>query len=156
MGILDTVRGRNNSVAPDALAAEDHERKEGSPEAPPAYSNEKSERTSLEARGEHEVEQHPDEVTQNAETGVQKAEAAALVWSKKSLIAIYAWYVLKLVFCKSWNLVLTADWIGSGCHFSCWLWNSRSPVRPKWQHTRNSRKPRRLRQPIFLRRLLEA
>lgn len=92
MGVLDMVRGRNHSVAPDALAAEDHERKESSPETP-EYPNEKHERSSLEARGEHEVELHPDEVTQGAETGVKKAEAAALVWSKKSLIAIYAWYV---------------------------------------------------------------
>lgn len=95
MGLFDTVRGRKNNivVAPDALAADDHERKEGSPEAP-EYPNEKKERPSLEARGEHEVEVHPDEVTSDAETGVQKAEAAALVWSKKSLILIYAWCVL--------------------------------------------------------------
>ncbi|KAJ6084665.1 MFS general substrate transporter [Penicillium sp. IBT 16267x] len=37
------------------------------------------------------VESNPDEVTKEAQLGVQKAEAAALVWSKKAVYMIYAW-----------------------------------------------------------------
>lgn len=32
-----------------------------------------------------------DQVTQDAQLGVKKAEAAALVWSKKTLYLTYAW-----------------------------------------------------------------
>nr|XP_003188889.1 siderochrome-iron transporter [Aspergillus niger CBS 513.88] len=46
---------------------------------------------SLEAQNEKEVETHPDEVTKDAQLGVQKAEAAALVWSKQAVYATYAW-----------------------------------------------------------------
>ena len=46
---------------------------------------------SLEAANEKSIEKHPDEITRNAYAGVQKAEAAALVWSKKAVILTYAW-----------------------------------------------------------------
>lgn len=46
---------------------------------------------SLEERNERELLEHPDEVTQEAQVGVQKAEATALVWSKTALYATYAW-----------------------------------------------------------------
>jgi hypothetical protein len=46
---------------------------------------------SLFARNEKEVEQNPDKVTQDAHAGVQKAEAAAMVWSKKVVYATYGW-----------------------------------------------------------------
>jgi hypothetical protein len=46
---------------------------------------------SLFARNEKEVEQNPDKVTQDAHIGVQKAEAAAMVWSKKVVYATYGW-----------------------------------------------------------------
>jgi hypothetical protein len=52
-----------------------------------------SDTLSLEARNEKEVQQHPDEVTAQADLGVQKAEAAALVWGKKTVYATYAWFV---------------------------------------------------------------
>lgn len=51
-----------------------------------------SDTISLEARNEREVQQHPDTVTAGAQLGVQKAEAAALVWGKPALLFIYAWY----------------------------------------------------------------
>lgn len=63
-------------------------------EVPGDTSNNTSERNSLEARNEKEVMQHPDEVTSNAQLGVKKAEAAALVWSKKAVYATYAWWVI--------------------------------------------------------------
>ena len=45
---------------------------------------------SLEAPNQRD-ESNPDEVTKEAQIGVQKAEAAALVWSKKAVYMIYAW-----------------------------------------------------------------
>ncbi|KAF7517453.1 hypothetical protein PCG10_001215 [Penicillium crustosum] len=54
--------------------------------------NQASENTqSLEERNERELLEHPDKVTQEAQVGVQKAEATALVWSKPALYATYAW-----------------------------------------------------------------
>jgi len=57
------------------------------------HSGSDSDTLSLEARNEKEVQTHPDQVTQSAELGVQKAEAAALVWGKKTVWATYALYV---------------------------------------------------------------
>lgn len=47
---------------------------------------------SLEERDEREVLEHPDQITHDAQAGVQKAEATALVWSRKALYSTYAWY----------------------------------------------------------------
>jgi len=52
-----------------------------------------SDTLSLEARNEREVQQHPEQVTADAHAGIQKAEAAALVWGKPALVFIYAWCV---------------------------------------------------------------
>lgn len=38
-----------------------------------------------------ELAQHPDSITEGAELGQQKAEAAALAWSWSALVGIYAW-----------------------------------------------------------------
>lgn len=48
-------------------------------------------RLSLEERNEKEIQLHPDQITSNAQDGVQKAEAAALVWPKSVVYATYAW-----------------------------------------------------------------
>lgn len=40
---------------------------------------------------EKELAQHPDSVTEGAQLGQQKAEAAALAWSWPALVGIYAW-----------------------------------------------------------------
>jgi hypothetical protein len=53
-----------------------------------------SDTLSLEARNERGIEEHPDQVTADAHIGVQKAEAAALVWGKPALVFIYLWYHL--------------------------------------------------------------
>ncbi|KAF5964529.1 siderochrome-iron transporter [Fusarium coicis] len=42
-------------------------------------------------RNEQEVIQNGDHVTADAQIGIQKAEAAALVWSKKTVYVTYAW-----------------------------------------------------------------
>nr|POE53480.1 hypothetical protein CFP56_28702 [Quercus suber] len=46
---------------------------------------------SMEERNEKEVQLHPNVVTAGAQLGQQKAEAAALVWSKKAVYATYGW-----------------------------------------------------------------
>ncbi|KAH8788616.1 MFS transporter [Diaporthe sp. PMI_573] len=50
-----------------------------------------SSRASLEEINEKEIQANPDHVTAGAALGVQKAEAAALVWPKWALYATYAW-----------------------------------------------------------------
>lgn len=50
-----------------------------------------SDTLSLEGKNEREIIKHPNEITQDAQIGVQKAEATALVWSKTALYATYAW-----------------------------------------------------------------
>ncbi|KIH87804.1 siderophore iron transporter [Sporothrix brasiliensis 5110] len=50
-----------------------------------------SPRLSLEQQNEKEVVTNPDAITASAQRGVQKAEAAALVWSKTTAYAVYVW-----------------------------------------------------------------
>jgi hypothetical protein len=57
------------------------------------YDSDSTDTNSLEARNEIEVQQHPDQITADAHIGVQKAEAAALVWGKTALFLTYAWCV---------------------------------------------------------------
>jgi len=46
---------------------------------------------SLEARNEKEVQDNPNQITEDAALGVKKAEAAAIVWSKNVVYCTYAW-----------------------------------------------------------------
>lgn len=91
MGILDNVRGRKDAVVAEAALQPSQEPKTDFTVDQPSDSN--SDALSLEARHEREVEKHPDEVTKNVDQGVQKVEAAALVWTKKTVYGIYAWCV---------------------------------------------------------------
>lgn len=50
-----------------------------------------SDSESMEERNERQVLDHPDEITADAQIGVQKAEATALVWSRTALYTTYAW-----------------------------------------------------------------
>jgi hypothetical protein len=50
-----------------------------------------SDTQSLEERNERQVQDNPNEITHDAQIGVQKAEATALVWSRTALYAVYAW-----------------------------------------------------------------
>ncbi|KAJ5711109.1 Major facilitator coppper-regulated transporter crmC [Penicillium malachiteum] len=68
---------------------------------------------SLEERNEREVLEHPDQITHDAQAGVQKAEATALVWSKKGLYSTYAWiwlcfFVLSMQSSISGNMIYYA------------------------------------------------
>lgn len=103
MPVFDFIRGRNDSLhVHDISTAETNDPKtEGDipPTDTPAArgdisgdnGNVESERDSLEARNEKEIMQHPNEVTSDAQMGLKKVEAAALVWSKKSVYTTYAW-----------------------------------------------------------------
>jgi hypothetical protein len=93
MGILNLVRGRNDAHLAAAAAspgtAQPTESKTG--DAVKDFSASDSDTLSLEAQNEKEVQLHPDEITHNADLGIQKAEAAALVWSRKAVYLTYAW-----------------------------------------------------------------
>ena len=86
MGVMDMIRGRNDThIAHNAFESAPAEKETDVNVASD------SDTLSLEARNEKEAELHPDQVTKNAQAGVQKAEATAIVWSKKAVIATYAW-----------------------------------------------------------------
>lgn len=93
MGVLDNIRGRDTSQ----LSAAVHRSEpadvpdEKSPGQAQDISSSDSDTLSLEARNEKEIRLHPDQITANAELGVQKAEAVTLVWGKKTVYAVYAW-----------------------------------------------------------------
>lgn len=89
MGVLDNIRGRKDAVVAESTLQPEREPKNDVSVEHPATSD--SDTLSLEARHEREIQQNPDQVTKEAEEGVQKAEAAALVWSKKTVWGIYAW-----------------------------------------------------------------
>lgn len=97
MGVLDNIRGRDTSrlnaaahgaEPTDAPVDENH-----SGQAAQDITVSDSDTLSLEARNEKEIQLHPDQITANAEVGVQKAEAVTLIWGKKTVYAVYAWWV---------------------------------------------------------------
>lgn len=86
MGVLDLVRGRNDTrTAHDITQAGANEKETNVSVDTP------SDTLSLEARNEKEILEHPDQVTQDAQLGQKKVEAAALVWSRPVVIATYGW-----------------------------------------------------------------
>lgn len=90
MGVLDSIRRRdenNRIMQVFGSSAEESDEVQGINEIP-------LETKSLERQDEKEIQQRPNEVNVNASIGLQKAEAAAFVYSKKALIGIYAWYVI--------------------------------------------------------------
>lgn len=78
MGVVDRLRGRKATEVVDDLG-------------PVENTNEKSTDADELARANQEAEVHPDEVTKEAQFGLQKAEAVTLVWGKKAVYATYAW-----------------------------------------------------------------
>ncbi|GAB7355635.1 hypothetical protein MBLNU459_g6356t1 [Dothideomycetes sp. NU459] len=86
MGVLDLVRGRNDTRTAQNIAQSGAAEKEVNVSADAS-----SDTLSLEARNEKEIQEHPDQITPGAQLGLQKVEAAALVWSKPVVIATYAW-----------------------------------------------------------------
>lgn len=99
MGFLGQSKRSPGVLAPAPLTHQDVEKADLHHQQPTVTadkfdSDTTSDTLSLEARNEREIEEHPDQVTADAHIGVQKAEAAALVWGKPALIFIYAWYRL--------------------------------------------------------------
>lgn len=108
MGVFDAVRGRDDNgrmtqsvvdttnfeeskhVQSDATGTDAIER-------PPNYDSQtpSDSDSSFGVNGvlddEKEVEKNPQNVTDKAGLGQQKAEAAALVWSRPAVAGIYAW-----------------------------------------------------------------
>jgi hypothetical protein len=87
MGVINLTRGRKDNVVVEDLR--------------PTGENEKfnlnveqnrvdDDLTNLD-RAEKEIQEHPDQVSASTADGVRKAEAVALVWSKKAVYATYAW-----------------------------------------------------------------
>ncbi|PWY72272.1 MFS general substrate transporter [Aspergillus heteromorphus CBS 117.55] len=78
--VVDRLKGRKtNHIVEDLRPVEDSS--EPNAEAPADNLD----------RAEKEAQQHPEEVSTTAPIGVQKAEAAALVWSKKATYLTYGW-----------------------------------------------------------------
>lgn len=103
MGVFDMLRGRNDDgrIARSIADTDNiYETKNpqsaatGAETGDPTEANPHSE-SSFGAHGlsddEKERIQNPDHVNQRVALGQQKAEAAALVWSRPVVIAIYAW-----------------------------------------------------------------
>lgn len=85
-----------------------------------------SPRISLEAINEKEVRTNPNQVTANAAPGVQKAEAAALVWPKWAVYCTYGWIwvcffmlALQSGMTNTFNLRAYADFIKSPLLTQC-------------------------------------
>lgn len=107
MGNFDNVRGRDDDgrftrtvIDTDMAASEKHVQSAatGDDEAPPpVYDSQASSasETSFGLNGVDddvkEAERNPQHVTTKAGLGQQKAEAAALVWSRPVVFGIYAW-----------------------------------------------------------------
>lgn len=93
MGVLDKIRSRrDDEVQPAADPAVEATTEKGTPVVEDSQWSPASSDDNL-TRAAKEIEAHPDQVTEGATLGVQKAEAAALVWPKKAVYAIYAWYL---------------------------------------------------------------
>ncbi|CAK7272398.1 Siderochrome iron transporter 2 [Sporothrix epigloea] len=116
MSVFQNIRGRNKGinhlvVAPTAETATEPEAtttgaetgangvltgdsEKGTAAAPTLEKDDLSDsssRLSLEARNEIEVQKNGNKITDDAQLGVKKAEAAALVWSRKQVLFTYAW-----------------------------------------------------------------
>ena len=90
MGILELVRTRDeNGKTSQAFVPPEVKNQAQEPSAHDVETPPDSD--SLERQDEKEVLEHPNEINANAHLGLQKAEAAALVYTKKAVIGIYAW-----------------------------------------------------------------
>jgi MFS family permease len=88
MSLLRKFRGLTDTrTVQEAAQSDDHNKETG----PDSSSVSDSDTLSLEQQNEKEVQLHGNEVTKGAQLGVQKAEAAALVWPKAAVYATYGW-----------------------------------------------------------------
>lgn len=93
MGVVDTIRGRDEDgrTSKPFLPPPDYEDETIKQEPPANNITDLPGEESLEWHDEKEVEAHPDQINPNADIGLQKAEAAALVYTKKVVFGIYGW-----------------------------------------------------------------
>lgn len=91
MGALDLIKGRHDHHLAAAVSESEAYPPSKAEAHVPDQSGSDTETLSLEEREAREIEKHPDQITQDAQLGVQKAEAAALVWPKKAVYGTYAW-----------------------------------------------------------------
>ena len=87
MGVINLIRGRDHSRAANL----ESDYVPSANEKNVDFTDSGSSRLSLEERNEKEVVELGGQVTAGAQLGVQKAEAAALVWSKKAVYLTYGW-----------------------------------------------------------------
>lgn len=83
MGLFRSLKDRQSSTVSRKASTADNQTSD--------FTDTDSDTLSLEERNEKEVQLNPNQVTQNAPLGVQKAEAAALVWPKAAVWATYGW-----------------------------------------------------------------
>ncbi|KAM0421199.1 hypothetical protein ACHAPT_011091 [Fusarium lateritium] len=92
MGVLDRLPGRSRPDETTQTATETTTQTTDLPKGGGVLgSGTSSDSLSLDEKNEKEVIENGGHVTANAQIGVQKAEAAALVWSKKTVLITYAW-----------------------------------------------------------------
>lgn len=92
MGVVDIFKGRKDArVTDDALATGEQQPSSKDVHETSAHASSDSDNLSVEAQNEKEVIEHPDSITGDAQQGIQKAEAAALVWPKRVVYGIYGW-----------------------------------------------------------------
>ncbi|KAJ5671497.1 hypothetical protein N7507_000624 [Penicillium longicatenatum] len=93
MGVIDTIRGRdeNGRTSKSFLPTPVYEDNTTKQEQPANDISHLPGEESLEWHDEKEVQAHPDQINANADYGLQKAEAAALVYTKKVVFGIYGW-----------------------------------------------------------------
>lgn len=87
---MDKIRSRRDDDVQPAATAPDTPGEKDAPMVEDSSVSPQSSDDNL-ARAAKERELHPHEITEGANVGVQKAEAAALVWPKKVVWGIYAW-----------------------------------------------------------------
>lgn len=90
MGVMDKIRSRRDDDVQPAAAAPETPGEKDAPMVQDSGITPQSSDDNL-ARAAKERELHPDEITEGANVGVQKAEAVALVWPKKVVWGVYAW-----------------------------------------------------------------
>lgn len=107
MGALDAIRGRDDNgrltktvVDPSDLHNSKHAQSNSADtavemtpdhESPPVSDTDSSFGVNGVDDDEKEVIHNPEHVTDKAALGQQKAEAAAMVWSRKTVAGVYAW-----------------------------------------------------------------
>lgn len=91
MGVIDTIAGRNDNGRMSKPFVPDDATKQEPISNEIQTSPTDSDNISLEQLDEREVQLNPDQINTKAEAGLQKAEAAALVYGPNTVLAIYAW-----------------------------------------------------------------